>query len=284
MSHASGRLTVLHLSDVHATGDGLLYGAVDGAGRLRAVAEHVRTAGITPEAVVITGDLAQRGHPAAYAALRDELAALEAAVGAPVLTVIGNHDDPDAARLLPGHAHGHHRSVIVAGLRFILLDSAAGELGRSQLDWLASELEAPHDGDTIIALHHPPLGSPLPTLAKAGLQDADALLDVLAPAGVRIVLSGHFHHALAAEVRGVTISVGPALAYHQVMDGDRERVRGHDRGMFSVVHLRPDVVTTTSVSLEKPAPLFSSAVPRFAQTAPPRTPPAPSRTETASNR
>lgn len=260
MSRANGRLTVLHVSDVHATEDGLLYDTVDGLGRLRAVGEHVRRAQVTPEAVLVTGDLIQRGNPGAYAALADELAALEDAVGAPVLTLLGNHDDPDAARILPGHAHSHHRTVLVAGLRFILLDSSAGELGGAQREWLADELRQPHGDGTIVALHHPPLGSPLPTLAKAGLRDADAFLDVLADTDVRIVLAGHFHHPLSARARGISISVGPSLAYHQVMDARPDRISGHDRAMFSLVHLLPEVVTTTSVALESPAPLFSSAV------------------------
>lgn len=264
MSRASGRLTIVHVSDVHATDHGLLYDAVDGLDRLRAVGSYVRRTGVTPEAIVITGDLIQRGHAGAYRALREELIDLEQTVGAPVLTVIGNHDEPDAATVLPGHEHGHHRSVLIDGLRIILLDSSSGELGAQQCDWLARELARPHAGDTIVALHHPPLGSPLPTLAKAGLRDADAFLDVVEARGVRTILAGHFHHPLAAQLRGISVSVGPSLAYHQVMDVHPDRISGHDRAMFSLVHLHAEAVTATSVALESPAPLFSSAVPASA--------------------
>lgn len=261
MSRASGRLTVLHISDVHATESGLLYNAVDGLERLRAVGEYVRRAQITPEVVLVTGDLIQRGNAGAYGAVQDAIDALEQSVAAPVLTVIGNHDEPDAAAALRGHENGHYRAVIIDGLRVILLDSSSGELGAEQRRWLTDQLAEPHRDGTIFALHHPPLGSPLPTLAKAGLRDAEAFLDIVEGTDVRSILAGHFHHPLAAHLRGIPVSVGPSLAYHQVMDADPERISGHDQAMFSIVHLHADAVTATSVALESPLPLFSSAIP-----------------------
>ena len=260
MSRATGRLTLLHISDVHATDGMLLYGAVDGFARLRAVSEYVRQADVTPEAVLITGDLAQRGHRTVYPALADALRRFEDEIGVPVLTTVGNHDDIEAARALPGHDRSHHRVILRDGLRFVLLDSSTGSLGEAQRDWLAGAIAEPYEDGTIIALHHPPLGSPLPTLAKAGLRDAPAFLDMIAGTDVRAVLCGHFHHPLTATLRGVPVFVAPSLAYHQVMDAGPDRVSGHDRAMFSLVHLLPDGVTTTSVALESPAPLFISAL------------------------
>ncbi|MEH3090230.1 MAG: metallophosphoesterase [Microbacterium arborescens] len=262
MSRATGRLTILHLSDVHVTTGGLLYDAVDGIARLDAVGGYLREAGITPEAVVVTGDLAQRGHGAAYPRLREAFDRLSEVAGAPVLTALGNHDDADAARVLRGHEDGHHRVVVVDDIRFVLLDSSRGELGEAQLSWLARVVAEPHGAGTIVGVHHAPLGSPLPTLAKAGLRDADAFLDVVAGTDVRAVLAGHFHHPLSASLRGIPISVGPSLAYHQVMDAGPDRVSGHDLAMFSLVHLLPAGVTVTNVGLDSPAPIFSSLLAR----------------------
>lgn len=260
MSRATGRLTVLHVSDVHATEDGLLYGRVDGAARLRAVGDYVRDAGATPEAIVVTGDLVQRGNAGAYPLLEAALDDLERTAGVPVLTVIGNHDDPDAARGMRRHAAGHVRVEHVAGLRFVLLDSSSGALGAAQIAWLRDALREPWGLGTVVALHHPPLGSPLPTLAKAGLADAAGFLDAVAGTDVRAVLAGHFHHPLSATLRGVPVSVGPALAYQQVMNAGPDRVAGHDQAMFSLVHLLPDGVSATSVSLDSPSPLFTQPV------------------------
>lgn len=260
MSRATGRLTVLHLSDLHVTGNGLLYGAVDGVERVRTVCAYVRDAGITPEAIVVTGDLVQRGHADAYQRVDEALQDLAHATGVPVLTVIGNHDDPGKARSLRGHEHGHYRVVLVDDLRFVLLDSSTGSLGSAQIDWLRRTLRDPYGAGTVVALHHPPMGSPLPTLAKAGLRDAVAFLHALEGSDVRAVLAGHFHHPQFGTLGDVPISVGPSLAYHQIMDAGPDQVSGHDLAMFSLVHLIPGGVTATNISLDSPSPLFTSPI------------------------
>ena len=70
------KFTIVHLSDVHATIGELLYGQVDGVARLEQVGDYVLRAGVTPEAVIVTGDLAQRGHASAYPAVGAALRAL----------------------------------------------------------------------------------------------------------------------------------------------------------------------------------------------------------------
>ncbi|PRY67689.1 calcineurin-like phosphoesterase family protein [Glaciihabitans tibetensis] len=258
MSADSGRITILHVSDVHATNGELLYGAVNGLERLALVCSYALDAGITPEAVVVTGDLVQRGHAAAYPALARAFARLEDRIGAPVLTALGNHDDPEAARALAHHESAHYRAVILDTVRILILDSSSGALGDEQLGWLRGQLAVPHALGTVVALHHAPLGSPLPTLAKQGLRDGSELLDALVHTDTRLVLAGHFHHPLSATVRGIPISVGPSLAYHQVMNAGPNVVSGHDSAMFSLVHLTADSVSATSVSMRTPEPLFTS--------------------------
>lgn len=260
MSTASGRFTVLHLSDVHATESGLLYGRVDGLGRLRDVAEYARCSGITPEAVVITGDLAQRGNPGVYPAVARACAELGEAVSAPVYTVLGNHDDPAAARVLPGHEQGHDRVVLHERFRFVLLDSHSGRLTPEQLTWLRAAVAEPHAEGSIIALHHAPLGSPMPTLQKQGLANAVEFLDALSGSDARLILAGHFHHPLSAAVRGLPVQVAPSLAYHQVMNAGPNSVAGHDSPMFSLVQFTDEGVRATSLSLHTPDPLFVSPV------------------------
>lgn len=258
MSVESGRLTIVHVSDVHATEDRALYGSIDGIDRLARLGQYLAEVGVTPEAIIVSGDLAERQNPGIYPALRDAFARLEQQAGAPVLTVLGNHDDPIASRVLRGHETSHVRCVMLSGLRVLLLDSHTRDLGVPQREWLRTQLAAPAPLGTVIAVHHAPLGSPMPSLARAGLADASEFLDIVEGSDVRLVLAGHFHHALSATVRGVPISVGPSLSYHQVMDAGPEYVSGHDLPMFSLVHLLPGGVSTTAVALQTPAPLFTS--------------------------
>ena len=261
MRSPGARDTILHLSDVHATHGELLYGRVDGLARLDLVGDYVSGAGLTPEAVVVTGDLVQRGHAAAYPELAQALTRLGERLGAPVVTVLGNHDEPGAARSLPGHADGHPRTVHVGGLRLVLLDSSRGVLGAEQLAWLRRERREPFGRGTVLALHHPPVPSPLPALAKACLGDAAGLAEALAGSDVRLVLAGHYHHPMSATFAGVPVAVGPSLAYQQIMNAGPGRVSGQDLAMFSLVHVTDDAVTCAPVSIGAPAPLFSQPVP-----------------------
>lgn len=260
MSLSSGRLTILHLSDLHATASGLLYDTVDTLQRIDQVADYAIGAGITPEAVVVTGDLIQRGHRDAYPALSDALRRLGERVGAPVHTVLGNHDDPFAARILPGHRDAHARVVELDTLRLILLDSHSGALSDAQHDLVADTLATRFGMGTVIALHHAPLGSPMPVLAKQGLRHPERLIDLLDGSDCRLILAGHFHHPLSATVSGIPISVGPSLAYHQVMNAGPAAVSGVDAPMFSLVHLTATSVSTSAIALHSPAPLFSAPV------------------------
>lgn len=262
MSRASGRFTVLHLSDVHATESGLLYGAVNGLEQLERVGAYARATGITPEAVIVTGDLIQRGNAGAYAAVEVACRELEAAVGAPVFTVLGNHDSPVHARALRHHNLNHYGVHFVDGYRIIRLDSHAGRLDATQLDWLGETLASPSPRGTIIALHHPPLGSPMPVLSKQGLADASALLDVLEGSDTRAILAGHFHHVLTASVHKIPVFVGPSLAYHQIMNAGPAAVAGHAAPMFSLVQFTDTDVSASTIALTAPEPLFTQPISR----------------------
>lgn len=264
MSAENGRLTIVHVSDVHATHEQPLFDRIDPVARVDALARYLVAAHVTPEAIVVTGDIAHRGHAAAYPRIAAALERLGEALDAPVLTALGNHDDPQAATALPGHAEGHESVTDVHGLRIVVLDSSTGALGHAQLERLASTLAEPAPLGTVLALHHPPVPSPLPTLSRQGLADADALLEVVSGTDVRAVLAGHFHHPLVAHARGVVVSVAPALSYHQVMSAGPERVAGHDTPMLSLVHVTSDGVSTAAIGLVEPEPIFSQPVPTLA--------------------
>lgn len=254
------KFTILHLSDVHATAGELLYGQVDGLARLRQVGDYVVAAGVTPEAVVVTGDLVQRGHGAAYPSVDRALRDLGERVGAPVFTVLGNHDSPGQATGLTGHAGGHYRVVTVGALRLVLLDSSSGALDPDQLAWLAGVLAEPFGMGTIVALHHAPIPSPLPTLSKIGLRDPGLLAEALGGSDTRLILVGHYHHPMNGLFHGLPVAVGPSLAYHQIMNAGPATVSGHDLAMFSLVQVTADQISTAPVSLQAGHPLFSTAV------------------------
>jgi len=262
----ASKFTILHLSDVHATAGELLYGQVDGLARLNEVGEYVVAAGVTPEAVVVTGDLVQRGHSAAYAKVDAALRRLGEMVGAPVFTVLGNHDADEPARALTGHRDGHYRVVTVGPIRLVLLDSRTGALDAEQLDWLSAAVAQPFGMGTVVAVHHSPAPSPLPTLSKIGLRDPQLLAQALHGSDTRLILAGHYHHPMTSLFAGLPVSVGPSLAYHQVMNAGPAAVSGHDLAMFSLVQLTADQVSSAPVSLQAAHPLFSTPVSALSST------------------
>ena len=68
--HPRPRHFLLHLSDPHLLGGPEpLYGVVDSEARLIQLFEEVKASGARPEAVIFTGDLADKGEPDAYTKL-----------------------------------------------------------------------------------------------------------------------------------------------------------------------------------------------------------------------
>lgn len=254
---ATGSLLV-HVSDVHATSGAPLYGLVDGIDRLTMVGRSLDAIGARPDAVVITGDLVQKGNPGAYAALGDALARLEETCRAPVLVVPGNHDHLLEFTRLTQSGGVIRRVVPLERIRVVLLDSSTAALGDEQLSWLGDVLATPYRDGTVIALHHPPVASPLPALAGIGLQDAAALEAAIAASDVRLIVAGHYHHPLSAHLGGVPVWVGPALSYQQDPTAGADVVRGLDLPSYSLVHLHERGHTAVPVPLQAPPPLFTS--------------------------
>jgi Icc protein len=239
---------LLHLSDTHLiTGDGLLYDSVDADSHLRRVFEEFEAAGARPEAIVFTGDLADKGDPAAYAKLRSIVEPAAARMGATVIWVMGNHDNRAAFRselldLAPSMATIDQVHDI-NGLRVITLDSTVpgahfGEVTGEQLDWLAEELSSPAPHGTILAMHHPPVPSVLDLAVSVELRDQWSLSEVLEGSDVRSIIAGHLHYSTNATFAGVPVSVASATCYTQDLNVPLGGTRGRDGAQaFNLVHV-----------------------------------------------
>ena len=104
------------------------------------------------------------------------------------------------------------------GLRIIALDSTipgedGGALDDQTLRYLRSELATPAPDGTIVALHHPPIPSPVEPMARMALRDPGRLRDAIAGSDVRLVLCGHSHHEAFGMLGATPVWVSPAIAY-----------------------------------------------------------------------
>lgn len=214
---------VAHVSDTHLlAGDARQYGVIDTAERLAQALERVTRIDPPPQALVLTGDLADLGEPAAYRRLRELVEPLAARIGAQVVWCMGNHDERAAySRELFGEESEapQDRVYDVSGLRIVSLDTTVpgwhhGEVGDEQLAWLRDVLSTPAEHGTLLALHHPPIPSPMCPVAEViELLETDRLAAVVAGSDVRAILGGHYHFSSHSTFAGVPVSVAAATCY-----------------------------------------------------------------------
>ena len=253
---------LLHLSDTHLrAGDEPLYGSVDSAARLGRALEQIAASGSTPDAIIFTGDLADHGEPEAYETLRAMVDPWAARLGAPVIWVMGNHDDRASFRagLLADDAPDALAPVDsvydIDGLRVISLDTSVpghhyGEITDAQLEWLEVELAIPAAHGTILAMHHPPVPSVLDLAVTVELRDQSRLAAVLRGSDVRTILAGHLHYSTAATFAGIPVSVASATCYTQDLAVAVGGTRPQDAAQaYNLVHVFDETVVHSVVSV-----------------------------------
>jgi 3',5'-cyclic AMP phosphodiesterase CpdA len=259
--HGTPEHFILHISDTHFVEAGdLLHEKIDSDRNLAELFEGFEKSNARPEAIIFTGDLADTGLPDAYTRLRAIVEPAAERIGAEVIWVMGNHDERVAFRrgLLDEDADQSEpvdRVYDINGLRIIALDSTVpgqhyGELTDAQLEWLARELEVPAPDGTLLALHHPPVPSPLGLLALVELRDQDRLAEVVAGTDVRGILGGHLHYSTHSTFAGVPVSVASATCYTQDLNVVYPGARGQDGAQsYNLVHVYGDRVLHSVVPI-----------------------------------
>jgi len=234
-------MLLAHLSDTHI-------GATDDATpRTQRVLAHLDGLRRRPDAVLITGDLADHGAEAEYEELKALLGDRD------VLLCPGNHDRRPAYRkvLLGAAADDAPINAVVerGGARFVLLDSTipgedGGRLADETVEFLAHALvETPVDQPVFVAFHHPPVELHVPFIDEIRQRDEQRLAAIVAEhPNVVALLCGHAHTPAASTFTGRPLLVAPgvvstlglpwetpddldygrppAIAYH-LLDGDR---------------------------------------------------------------
>lgn len=252
--------TIAHLSDPHLLAGGALqYGHVDTEARLVAALARLGRLTPAPQALVFTGDLADKAEPKAYLRLRELVEPVAEQIGADVIWVMGNHDERAAySRHLFGTASDDPQDRVhdVAGLRIVSLDSTVpgwhhGELRESQLEWLAEVLATPAPHGTLLALHHPPIPVPMLRIAEIiELRDQQPLAEVIAGSDVRAVIGGHFHFTSYSTFAGVPVSVASATCYTSELAPDNRLLSAVDSHQtFTMLHLYADRIVHTVVPI-----------------------------------
>ncbi len=251
---------IAHFSDTHFLGENRpLFGAVDTQQNLLQALVRLERSELRPEAIVFTGDLADLGEPEAYRRLRSIVEPVAERMGTRIIWVMGNHDErhPFQVELLDelGSADAQDRVYDIGGLRIIALDTTVpgyhhGELRDEQLEWLAATLAEPAKHGTLLAMHHPPIPSPIEVMAILELQRQDLLAAVLRGTDVRGILAGHLHYSTHSIFAGIPVSVAPASCYTLDIGAPRDTFSGVDGAQaFTALHIYDDQIVHSLVPL-----------------------------------
>jgi 3',5'-cyclic-AMP phosphodiesterase len=220
---------LVQLSDPHVGAD---WHGADPVAKLADVVESVGTLAPGPDAILVSGDLAENATDAEY----EDVLRLVSSLGAPVFVAAGNHDDRSTLRQLfdvPGtDAKPVQYAAELGPLRLVVLDTTRpgeddGELDADRLAWLDATLAA-SETPTVVAMHHPPLPTGLPAFDLIGLTSAEsrALRDVIARhPHVRRIVAGHAHYACTSQLGTCAVVVAPSTYLQASFD-----VRSHEVG------------------------------------------------------
>jgi len=216
------------ITDPHIKEDRkLAYGLVDTAAYLERTVEHLNAFAPEIQAVMVTGDLTDRGDPEEYAAIHPILSKLRM----PFYVLPGNHDD--RGNLVRAFCDHEYLSDVTEFVQYVLeefpirligLDSAVtgepyGYLCPDRLAWLDHCLSEDPRKPAMLFLHHPPFETGIGHMDVQSLQNPDDLFDVLARhPQVRHVACGHVHRAIETCINGVALSTAPNAAHSVTLD------------------------------------------------------------------
>ncbi len=259
--HPAPVRTIAHISDTHfLAANARLYGSVDTDRNLEQALAQLERSGIHPDAIVFTGDLADLGQPDAYRRLRAIVEPAAERLGTKIIWVMGNHDERrEFSSLLfdeEGSDAPQDRVYDIDGLRIIALDTSVpgyhhGAITDEQLSWLADVLETPAPHGTLLALHHPPVPTPLLwAMEMLELHDQHRLASVLAGTDVRGILGGHLHYSTHSTFVGIPVSVAAATCYTLALTEKDKLLSGVNSGQaFNLVHVYDDRIVHSIVPI-----------------------------------
>jgi 3',5'-cyclic-AMP phosphodiesterase len=216
--------TLVQLSDLH------IRAGEDGrspAERLERVVRRVEALQPRPQAVLLSGDLADTPSRAAYEQVYELLAPL----GVPLHAIPGNHDDRDLLRARFGPAPAQagtrvHFAVECGPMRLVGCDSTrpgddAGALGDEEMSWLDETLGEQPDAPTLLALHHPPVLTGVRVMDAIALdaEDRGAFEALLGGhPQVQAITCGHVHTTMTTTFAGRPLLICPSTNSTVLLD------------------------------------------------------------------
>jgi Icc protein len=216
-------LKILQVSDCHVSADPeAAYRTLNADRNVRTLLPAMRA--WSPDLVLLTGDVSEDASPAACARVAEMLGA----VGAPVLALPGNHDDPQVMQnhFPQGPWNGPFVQEVGPWL-LVLMDSTvrgrvSGCLRQHDLDRLDVHLDASSADFVLVALHHQPVAVNAPWIDRLALENPDGFFrHVDREPRIRCITWGHIHHDFRSKRNGVELLGAPSAAANSLPETDR---------------------------------------------------------------
>jgi len=219
-------MLIVQISDLHLLpADQLWRGTIDTQRMAAEAIARINRLAPAPELVVLTGDLANHGSPAAYQTLRRCLDQLNP----PWRLLPGNHDDRASLRAAFPEQEFSAGELCCQRLMLpdgdlLLLDTTVphrshGKIDDAQLDWLDAHCRPAVP--TLIFLHHPPFATGIGGMDGIGLHHAERLAEWLRPrSNVKGLFCGHVHRPVFTQWAGRQVAIAPSTAHQMALDLD----------------------------------------------------------------
>ena len=179
-------MLLVQISDIHC-------GPIFGRETFRASVKEIND--MSPDVVLVTGDLTEDGLMSEFKMAAKELGEIKAGK---IIYVSGNHDYRSTGYLLfreyfPFLQVTELEDVVITVLSSARPDRDDGEVGHRQNLWLESTLEKYEDRVKIVAIHHHIIPVPDTGADQITVIDAGDALRSLTKSKVDLVLCGHRH-------------------------------------------------------------------------------------------
>jgi 3',5'-cyclic-AMP phosphodiesterase len=215
--------TIVQISDLHCGTQFFLPNLLE-----RAIAE---VNGLSPDVVVVSGDLTTHGFKDEYALAKRYLDTIECDS---IVVIPGNHDSRNVGYVHFEELFGERNSVLrLDSVAIVAVDSTEpdldnGQIGRGRYRWIEEQFAEPADL-RVFVLHHHLLPVPGTGRERNIVNDAGDALEALQRAGVDLVLCGHKHVPYAWKLESLFIVNAGTVS--------SSRLRGNGRPCYNVVEV-----------------------------------------------
>lgn len=224
-------MLIAQITDTHIKLPGrLAYKKVDTAAMLERCVAELLALKPQPDLILLTGDLVDLGRPEEYDHLKSILAPLQQRI----IAIPGNHDEREAMRAafraggyLPEDGDFLHFAIEdnyplrIIGLDTLIPGQGGGELCAERLAWLDATLARRPDAPTLVMMHHPPFVTGIGHMDRIGLKGREAFTAIVARhPQIELILCGHLHRTIRADVGGRTALTCPSPAHQVALDID----------------------------------------------------------------